>query len=119
MLRIARDKPIESQRDISDKWAMCVVMASGGYPGAYEKGAEIFGLNLDLGKGIEVFHAGTKFEKNGKVVTNGGRVLSVTAFADDYYSVREKAYTAVGKITFDKAYYRKDIGAKAKKHLAR
>jgi len=119
MYRIAHGKSISSKMQISDKWAMCVVMAAGGYPGAYDKGQEIFGLAHDFGKGVEVFHAGTKFDNDGKVVTNGGRVLGVTAFADDYYAVREKAYSAVGKIAFDKAYYRKDIGAKAKKHIAR
>lgn len=119
MLRIAEGKPIENKREISKKWAMCVIMAAGGYPGNYEKGTEVFGLEQGFDDGVEVFHAGTKFGNNGNVVTNGGRVLGVTAFADDYYSVRENAYSAVGKITFNKAYYRKDIGAKAKRHLAR
>jgi len=116
MFRIAKGKRVR-ELELVNKWAMCVVIASGGYPGGYEKNKRILGLDKKLGKDISVFHAGTKFTEPGQVVTDGGRVLGVTAIANDFHSVRERAYWAVGKITFDKAYYRKDIGAKALKHL--
>lgn len=93
----------------------CVVMASGGYPQKYETGKEIFGLD-DNGQ-VEnafVFHAGTKLA-DGKYLTNGGRVLGITATAKTLDKALEKAYNAVEKIKFDGAHYRKDIGAKAVK----
>lgn len=117
MFRIATGKRIGPKIELFDKWTMCVVIASGGYPESYEKGKEILGLDKNLGDDINVFHAGTKRADNGVVVSNGGRVLGVTATAEDFYSVRERAYWALGKITFDKAYYRRDIGAKALRHL--
>ena len=90
--------------------AACVVMASGGYPGSYEKGIEIQGLD-QMGQlpGATVYHAGTAV-KNGKFVTAGGRVLGVTATGDTLDEALEKAYDAVGRITFTGAHYRKDIG---------
>lgn len=118
MFRIAKGKKIANDIELLQKWAMCVVVASGGYPEKYEKGKEIFGLEKNFGQDVLVFHAGTR-KQNGRVVTDGGRVLGVTAVADDFHGVREKAYWAVGKLTFDKAYYRKDIGAKALLHLHR
>jgi len=94
---------------------VCVVMASGGYPGSYEKGKVISGLE-EAAKvaGTFVFHAGTAL-KEGKVVTNGGRVLGVTALGDGIRGAIEKAYEAAGKISWEGAYYRKDIGQKALK----
>ncbi len=94
-----------------NKFSVCVVMASGGYPGKYEKGKVIQGLHAVF-PDVYVFHSGTKF-KNGKVVTNGGRVLGVTATCDTISMAIEKAYQTIGKITFDGAYYRKDIGHRA------
>jgi len=94
----------------SPKTAVCVVMASGGYPGSYEKGYEIKGLE-SVEKDIIVFHAGTKKENN-KYYTNGGRVLGVTALADNMENAREKAYRAVSCISFKDAHYRRDIGIK-------
>jgi phosphoribosylamine--glycine ligase len=93
--------------------AVCVVMASGGYPGNYEKGKEISGLE-EAAKvpGAFVFHAGTAF-KEGKVATAGGRVLGVTALGEGIREAIQKAYEAVGKISWEGAYYRKDIGGKA------
>jgi phosphoribosylamine--glycine ligase len=117
MLRVARGKPLPSEIELFDRWAMCVVVAAGGYPDRYERGKRIFGLEKKFGKEVMIFHAGTRREDDGHIVTDGGRVLGVTAIADDFYTVREKVYWAVGKITFDKAYYRKDIGAKALLHL--
>lgn len=92
-----------------DRSAVCVVMASGGYPGKYSKGVKITGLT-DTEDAI-VFHAGTA-KKDGRYITNGGRVLGITALGKDINEAREKAYNAVGKITFDGAQYRKDIGIK-------
>ena len=97
---------------IAIKWkeekAVCVVLASGGYPGSYEKGEEIFGIkNVD--KNIEVFHAGTAIE-NGKLVTAGGRVLGVSAIASTHEEAREKAYENIKRIEFKGAQYRNDIG---------
>jgi phosphoribosylamine--glycine ligase len=95
--------------------AVCVVIASGGYPDKYEVGEEILGLDGLTGlEDVVIFHAGTKHE-DGKVVTSGGRVLGVTAIgpADDFGATISRAYQAVSKITFDGAYYRSDIGAKA------
>lgn len=90
---------------------VCVVMASGGYPEAYEKGFEITGLDQFADSGILVFHAGTKKE-NGKFLTNGGRVLGVTAQGADLEEARRRAYDAVSRIHFKNAHYRRDIGIK-------
>lgn len=92
--------------------AVCVVMASGGYPGSYEKGHEIKGLDrLDNRSDIIVFHAGTKKEGD-KFFTNGGRVLGVTARGNDVEEARQKAYDAVNFINFKNAHFRRDIGIK-------
>ena len=98
--------------ETNNKFAVCVIMASGGYPGKYEKGKEIIGLEREFGDDVIIFHAGTKYT-NEKIVTNGGRVLGVTTRGDDIGEAINRAYRAVGKITFDGAYYRKDIGYKA------
>ncbi len=98
--------------EVSNKFAVCVIMASGGYPGNYEKDKEIIGLERKFGDDVIIFHSGTKLI-NGKVVTNGGRVLGVTASGNNIRDAIKRAYIAVGKITFDGAYYRKDIGYKA------
>jgi len=97
----------------SNKAAVCVVMASGGYPGSYAKNMAITGLqeanNLP---DVVVFQAGTK-EANGQVVTNGGRVLGVTAVSDTIANAKEKAYAAVERIHFENAHYRTDIAWRA------
>lgn len=88
---------------------VCVMVASGGYPVAYEKGKEIKGLeNFEGKEGICCFHSGTA-EKDGKIVTNGGRVLGITASGRDLKEARERAYQAVSWVSFDKEYYRHDI----------
>ena len=92
----------------SDRRAVCVVLASGGYPGSYEKGKVIRGLD-DVDEDIVVFHAGTA-EKDGQIVTSGGRVLGVTAVGATNDEARAKAFANVEKITFEGAQYRKDIG---------
>ncbi len=103
----------ERLADINIEWrdeaAVCVILASGGYPEAYEKGLPITIENLD--KDIILFHAGTSF-KDGKLVTNGGRVIGVTALGKDIDEARSKAYANVPKVKFDKVHYRKDIGIK-------
>ncbi len=93
--------------------AVCVVVASGGYPGKYQKGKIINGLErLEKTKDIIVFHAGTEFQ-DGKVVASGGRVLGITAWDEIISKAKEKAYEGVEKIYFEGMYYRKDIAAKA------
>ncbi|HIJ52834.1 MAG TPA: phosphoribosylamine--glycine ligase [Planctomycetes bacterium] len=93
--------------------AVCVVMASGGYPGSYEKGKKITGLDeADKIEDVVVFHAGTTVS-DGDIVTNGGRVLGVTALAETIGEAKEKAYRAVDKIKFEGAYCRRDIADKA------
>jgi phosphoribosylamine--glycine ligase len=95
--------------------SVCVVMASGGYPGSYAKGKVITGLEAaaELPR-TKVFHAGTAMA-GGQVVTNGGRVLGVTAWAETLGAARDAAYAAVEKIKFDGAQFRRDIAAKALK----
>ncbi|MCI8314998.1 MAG: phosphoribosylamine--glycine ligase [Lachnospiraceae bacterium] len=91
--------------------AVCVVLASDGYPVHYDKGLEIRGLEHFEGKdGYYCFHAGTKLDENGKFVTNGGRVLGVTAKGADLKEARANAYTAAAWIDFDNKYMRHDIG---------
>lgn len=92
-----------------DETAVCVVMSSGGYPGVYEKGKIINGINEAESLDTVVFHAGTELYNN-KIVTASGRVLGVTALGEDIRDARKKVYEAVSKIHFDSAYYRKDIG---------
>jgi len=94
-----------------DEAAVCVVMASGGYPGDYAKGKEIRGIEA-AEAGATVFHAGTK-RVDGRLVTSGGRVLGVTALGADVRTAQENAYAAVEKIVFEGAHYRRDIAAKA------
>ncbi len=101
------------------KWksepAICVVLAAGGYPGSYNKGDVISGLELAAEDAI-VYHAGTAV-KDGQVVTNGGRVLGVTALGSTIPQAIDNAYRAVEKISFEGMQYRKDIGQKALRHL--
>ncbi|MEK6718459.1 MAG: phosphoribosylamine--glycine ligase, partial [candidate division NC10 bacterium] len=93
--------------------AVCVVMTSGGYPGAHEKGKVISGLRAAARlKDVVVFHAGTELS-GGKVVTNGGRVLGVTALGKDIPDAIVRAYRAVEKIRWERVHYRTDIGRKA------
>lgn len=93
--------------------AACTIMcASGGYPGSYEKGKEITGLDKISDKDIVVFHSGTK-SMDGKILTNGGRVLAVTAIGDDVKGALEKAYKTIQGINFEGMQYRKDIGNKS------
>ena len=97
-----------------DQAAVCVVMAAGGYPGSYGKGARIDGLDrADAGDGIIVFHAGTALGEDGSVRTSGGRVLGVTAMGRDIPDARNRAYRAVAGIRWEGEQHRNDIGADA------
>jgi phosphoribosylamine--glycine ligase len=113
LLASVEEKISKYQIEINDQYACCVVLASSGYPGAYEKGKIIEGLN-DISNECLVFHAGTKFSEKNKIVTNGGRVLSVVGLSND--SLKEAiriSYINADKIKFENKYYRKDIGHRA------
>lgn len=98
-----------------DQAAVCVVMASGGYPGSYQQGLPISGLaEADALEGVAVFHAGTKVV-DGQIVTAGGRVLGVTAVGKNIREAKDKAYEAIAKISFEGAHYRQDIAWRALK----
>jgi phosphoribosylamine--glycine ligase len=95
----------DSQRSV------CVVLASGGYPGEYERGCEISGLNGIEKPGVKVFHAGTEL-RNGRLVTAGGRVLGVTAKAPTLPAAMDLAYATAERIQFHNMHFRRDIGRK-------
>jgi phosphoribosylamine--glycine ligase len=96
-----------------DQAAVCVVLASGGYPGDYRKGDEIHGLDLAAGlDDLVVFHAGTA-DQGGRQVTNGGRVLGVTGRGPTVKAAIERAYQGVAVISWEGMHYRRDIGQKA------
>jgi phosphoribosylamine--glycine ligase len=117
LLMATVDDKLDELPDGFVKWdprpAICVVMASQGYPGSFTKGKIVSGL-AEAGKvpGVKVFHAGTKLVDD-VVLTDGGRVLGVTALGDTLEAARKAAYEAVSKITFPGAFWRKDIAAKA------
>ena len=112
-MAVAEGKLEDEVIEWDDRTAVCVVMASGGYPGPYEKGKVIEGLDKAAQlPDVMVFHAGTAVSA-GKVVTNGGRVLGVTALGKDVAEAQKKAYEAVGLIRWEGAQYRTDIGGKA------
>jgi phosphoribosylamine--glycine ligase len=96
----------------SDQAAVCVILAAGGYPGAYEKGNPIAGISSQERNDIMVFHSGTKRE-SGQMVTNGGRVLGITALGKGLQEAREKVYQQIEQISFKDMHYRTDIAAKA------
>ena len=117
---VARGSGLPTALNWRREASVCVVLASGGYPGAYETGRPIFGLNREwaldpqggLPGGVNVFHAGTAL-KDGALVTAGGRVLGVQALGRDVREAIAGAYAAVARIRFDGAHFRKDIGRKA------
>ncbi|MDR0519389.1 MAG: phosphoribosylamine--glycine ligase [Clostridiales Family XIII bacterium] len=104
-----QDRLAEQEIAWSEERAVCVVMASGGYPGSYEKGEAIHGLS-EVDSDVVVFHAGTKLGAGGETLTSGGRVLGVTATGATHEEARAKAYANAEKIKFEGAYYRRDIG---------
>lgn len=104
--------------EVTERWALGVVIAASGYPGAYDTGKVVHGLERAAAGDTLIFHAGTALDQHGRVLTKGGRVLVATGLGDSFTAARAAAYQAVGKIAFDGAYYRKDIGVKALRHLA-
>lgn len=116
-MAVTEGKLAELELKWKDEAALCVIMASGGYPGSYEKGKEIHGLESVVSQeDVVVFHAGTRQEQPGSghlPVTSGGRVLAVTALGCTLEEAQQKAYQAVEHISFAGAHYRKDIGNKA------
>jgi phosphoribosylamine--glycine ligase len=101
----------KTEADWDARPSIGVVMAAGGYPASYAKGDAISGLN-DVADDVKVFHAGTK-EQDGAVVTNGGRVLCVTALGDSVAAAQAYCYENLKKIDWDKVYYRTDIAYRA------
>lgn len=99
----------EAKLDISTQAAATVMLVSGGYPENYEKGKKIIGLDEVKDPDVIVFHAGTKISGD-DIVTSGGRVIAITAMAEDYNAALKKSYTQINKICYDNIYYRKDIG---------
>ena len=113
MLAVCDEKLDEVTLEWDERPAVCVVMAAGGYPGEYEKGKKITGLDeAEQIEDVVVFHAGTA-EKDGDIVTNGGRVLGVTAKGNSIADAKARAYMGVDKIKFEGAYCRRDIADKA------
>lgn len=114
MLAVAEGRPEDIVLSWSDKWAVSVVLASEGYPGSYEKGKVILGLEeaQDL-DGVIVFHAGTALNPDGELITAGGRVLNVVALGDTFEEARSRAYEACELIKFEGVQYRSDIGRRA------
>jgi len=113
MLAVCEHRLDEVAIEWDPRPAVCVVMASGGYPGRYAKGFEITGVqDADAMEDVKVFHAGTK-RVDGKLVTNGGRVLGVTALGDTIAEAKARAYAAVEKIRWTDCYFRRDIAEKA------
>ncbi|NLG11062.1 MAG: phosphoribosylamine--glycine ligase, partial [Coriobacteriaceae bacterium] len=114
MLAVASRQLAGIELEWDTRWAVSVVLASEGYPGSYEKGIPIFGIESaeDL-LGVSIFHAGTALREDGVLVTAGGRVLNVTALGDSFEQARDRAYQAVDSIEFKGKQYRCDIGARA------
>lgn len=114
MLAVAEGRPEDIVLSWSDKWAVSAVLASEGYPGSYEKGKVILGLEeaQDL-DGVIVFHAGTALNPDGELITAGGRVLNVVALGDTFEEARNRAYEACELIKFEGVQYRSDIGRRA------
>ena len=114
MLAVAEGRADDIALDWSDKWAVGVVLASDGYPGAYEKGKTITGIDAaEALDDVIVFHAGTAVTEAGELVTAGGRVLNVVALGDTFEQARDRAYEACDLIQFEGKQLRRDIGAKA------
>ena len=113
MQAVEEGRLAETEVEFSDGAACCVVVASGGYPGKYESGKAISFVDAPALREATVYHAGTKLDENGALVTAGGRVLGVTATAATLAEAVEKAYCAAEAVSFEDAYYRKDIGARA------
>ena len=114
MQAVAEERLGELEVEFEEKTATTVIMVSGGYPESYEKGKEIFGL--DKTNGSIIFHAGTK-TKNGKVITNGGRVIAVTSYGQDFNEALDLSYKNTDIIDWDKKYFRSDLGFDLQQYL--
>jgi len=116
LLTVMRAVEDETLAGLDVEWsggsAACVILASGGYPGGYEKGKEI-SIPRDLPVGVTVYHAGDRLTEEGKLVTSGGRVLGVTAVGGTLEAALKDAYAAAGRIGFEGKYMRRDIGKRA------
>ncbi|MBM6783808.1 phosphoribosylamine--glycine ligase [Enorma massiliensis] len=114
MLACAEQRLDDVELSWRDEWAVAVVLTSAGYPGSYEKGKVIIGVeDADALDGVTVYHAGTAVTDTGELVTSGGRVLAVTALGDTFEAARDLAYAACEKIDFEGKTLRHDIGLKA------
>ena len=114
MMAVAEGRPDDIELAWSDSWAVCVVLASEGYPGSYEKGKVILGIDeAEELEGVTVFHAGTALNSDGELITAGGRVLNVVALGSTFEEARKQAYRAVDLINFEGKQFRTDIGEKA------
>jgi phosphoribosylamine---glycine ligase len=120
-LEAVMDEKLESMPPIKwkDKHSVCIVMASNGYPGKYQTGKVIHGLNSKFGVDTYIFHSGTKRNSMGEILTNGGRVLSVTSLDDTLEEAKNKCYSVVSQIHWgeNEEYYRRDIGLKGIKYM--
>ena len=114
MQAVAEERLGEIKLEFEEKTATTVIMVSGGYPESYEKGKEIFGL--DKTNGSIIFHAGTKEEK-GKVVTNGGRVIAVTSYGENFNEALKQSYKNTEIIDWDEKYFRSDLGFDLQQYL--
>lgn len=114
MLAVAEGRPDDIELEWSDQWAVTVVLASEGYPRAYEKGKVILGVDdAEQLEDVIVFHAGTALNADGELITSGGRVLNVVAMGDTFEEARARAYEACNLISFEGKQLRSDIGEKA------
>ena len=104
---VANQSLDQIELEIDSRTATTIMVVSGGYPEDFEKGKVISGM--DTVKDSLIFHAGTKSE-NGEVLSNGGRVLAVTSYGDNFQEAIKKSYQNIDKLHFDKMYFRKDIG---------
>jgi phosphoribosylamine--glycine ligase len=121
-LEAAMDEKLESMPTIKwkDKHSVCIVMASKGYPGKYQTGKVIHGLNSKFGHDTHVFHSGTKKNSMREILTNGGRVLSVTSLDDTLEGAKNKCYSVVSQIHWgeNEEYYRRDIALRGIKYMS-
>ncbi len=114
MLACAEQRLDEVELAWRDAWAVAVVLTSAGYPGSYEKGKVITGIeDAEAMDGVTVYHAGTAVREDGELVTSGGRVLAVTALGETFEAARDLAYAACEKIDFEGKTLRHDIGLRA------
>lgn len=120
LARAAEGRLWESRIVEPSRWAVCVVLASAGYPGPYEKGKPISGIDrASAAPGIELFHAGTRLDDSGALVTSGGRVMGVTGWGRSLRHAQRRAYDGCRMVDFEGKYMRSDIGDKGIARLAR